>query len=189
LIIQGHPDPAGGHLCHAMASAYAEGAQAVGHSVEIVSVATCEFPILQTKEDFESGETPAALASARDLLLAADHVVIIFPLWLGTMPALLKAFLEQLIRPGVAFAYTTSGRAHPKLKGKSALVVVTMGMPAWLYRIYFRAHGVKALTRGILSFVGVAPLQTLYFGGAEITSRANWERRLVAIRDRGAALR
>lgn len=68
LIIQGHPDPAGGHLCRALADAYAEGAAGAGES----------FP-------------------------------------------------KKL------------------MKGKSARLVVTMGVPVLLYRWFYLSHGLRAL--------------------------------------------
>jgi putative NADPH-quinone reductase len=89
-----------------------------------------------------------------------------FPLWLGDMPALLKGFLEQVARPGFAFeregsktAFTTKG-----LTGRSAQLVVTMGMPALLYRWYFRAHSIKSLERNILGFVGIQPVHETLIG-------------------------
>lgn len=129
LILQGHPDPAGGRLCHALADAYAEGARGAGHEVKQLSVASIDFPLLRTQSEFEHSPVPPALEQAKDALLAADHLVIIFPLWLGTMPALLKAFLEQVMRPSVAFAYTDEGFPKKLLAGRSARIVVTMGMP------------------------------------------------------------
>ncbi len=135
-IIQGHPDPAGHHhLCHALADAYAEGASSSGHHVIRIEIAQIDFPILQTRTAFESGPLPASLEASRDAILAANHIVIVFPLWLGTMPAIVKAYLEQVIRPGVAFVYETRG-IKKLLGGRSAHIVVTMGMPAWLYRIF-----------------------------------------------------
>jgi len=50
---QGHPDPSGNHLCHALANAYVEGAAAGGHDMICIQVARLEFPILRTLEDFE----------------------------------------------------------------------------------------------------------------------------------------
>jgi putative NADPH-quinone reductase len=59
------------------------------------------------------------------------------------MPALLKAFLEQALQPGFATAKPEeAGRMWKKLlTGKTARIVVTMGMPVFIYRWYFRAHG------------------------------------------------
>jgi putative NADPH-quinone reductase len=83
------------------------------------------------------------------------------------MPALLKGFLEQVARPGFAFAADEGRTAFTRkgLTGRSARVVVTMGMPALVYRWYFRAHSVKSLERNILGFVGIAPVHETLIGG------------------------
>jgi hypothetical protein len=59
-IIQGHPDPDGGHLCHALVEAYADGAREAGHAVARVEVARIDFPWLRTAQEFENGELPPA---------------------------------------------------------------------------------------------------------------------------------
>src|SRR5690606_30737959 len=108
--------------------------------VREIDVAELDFPLLRTQSDFKDGPVPADIAAAQSAIAAADHVVIIYPLWLGTMPALLKAFFEQTFRPGFAFEYLPKGRWRKNLTGKSARIVITMGMPAFAYRWFFRAH-------------------------------------------------
>lgn len=164
LLIQGHPDAAP-HLCHALASAYGEGARDGGHEIRTVDVAALDFPVLRSQKAWEEGELPPALRQAQEDLRWCEHIVMFFPLWLGDMPALLKAFLEQVARPGFAFGRgegSPFGRKH--LAGRSARVVVTMGMPALVYRWYFRAHSVKSLERNILGFVGIAPVHETLVG-------------------------
>ena len=59
-----------------------------------------------------------------------QHLVIFYPLWLGSMPALLEGFLEQALRPGFAIGKVESGTSWKKLlTGTSARIVVAMGMP------------------------------------------------------------
>jgi putative NADPH-quinone reductase len=99
VIVQGHPDPGGDRYGHALAEAYRQGAREAGHEVEILPVAELDFPLLRTKRDFDDGEAPEAIRRCQQAILAADHLVIIHPLWLGSMPALLKGFLEQVFRP------------------------------------------------------------------------------------------
>lgn len=165
LILQGHPDPAGGHLCHALAGAYAEGARESGHTVDTVNIATLDFPLLRTQAEWTQGELPPALKPAQQAIAQAEHLVFFFPLWLGDMPALVKAFLEQVARPGFAFKPGADNPFAAKgLAGRSARVVVTMGMPALLYRFYFRAHSVRALERNVLGFVGIAPVHETLIG-------------------------
>jgi putative NADPH-quinone reductase len=142
VIIQGHPDPAGGHPCSALTDAHAQGAIAAGHGVHRIDMVRIDVPALRNKADFESGEVPASLKPARDAIVASEHIVMAFPLWLGAMP-------EKL------------------LSGRSAHMIVAMGMPAALYRWFYSAHGVAGLDRNILRFVGISPVRKTYLGLAE----------------------
>jgi putative NADPH-quinone reductase len=99
LLIQGHPDASEPHFCHALATSYRSGAEGEGHMVRHVNVAELEFPLLRTQKDFETGIVPASLKHVQDGILWAEHLVVFFPLWAGDMPALLKGFFEQVLRP------------------------------------------------------------------------------------------
>ena len=166
LIVQGHPDASTPHFCHELAASYAAGAREAGHQVRWINVAELDFPILRSQQDWERGTVPESLKPAQEDIRWATHIVFFFPLWLGDMPALLKAFLEQVARPGFAFSYGEGGTPFTKkgLKGRSARVVVTMGMPALVYRWYFRAHSIKSLERNILGFVGMGPVHETLIG-------------------------
>lgn len=184
LIIVGHPDPDPKRLCRALATAYAEGARSAGHDVRLIDIATLDFPLLRSMEEFGQGAMPIMLASASEAIKEADHIVFVFPLWLGTMPALLKGFLEQVMRPGVAFAYPEPGKpgfAKTLLKGKSARVVVTMGMPAFFYRLWYLGHGIAGMRRNILNFVGISPVRETLLGLVETASDAKRGRWLAAM--------
>ncbi|KQW42454.1 MULTISPECIES: NAD(P)H-dependent oxidoreductase [unclassified Roseateles] len=187
LLILGHPDGARRHLCHALADAYADGARAAGHAVRVIDVAALDFPLLRSKDDWDHGSAPAALLPAQQDILWAGHVVLFFPLWLGDMPALLKGFLEQVARPGFALGKPGEGGLGGKLlKGRSARVVVTMGMPALVYRWYFRAHSLKSLERNILGFVGFAPVRETLVGSVEALGEAGVAKWLRQMRRSGA---
>lgn len=163
LILDAHPHSNQGHYVHALASAYVTGAEG-RHDVRRINIAELDFPILRNPDDWLHGELPSGLKDASDAIEWAEHLVILYPLWLGDMPALLKAFLEQVARPGTAIEKGNHGFFHKLLKGKSARVVVTMGMPASFYRLFFRAHSLKSLKRNILHFVGVSPVKTRVIG-------------------------
>lgn len=164
LIINGNPDPSAGRLTDALARAYAEGTEKSGCVVNQIRIGALEFPLLRQSTDFLAPPTDPAIVAARAQILCADHLVFVYPLWLGGPPALLKAFMEQVSRAG--FALTTGDGGFPKgaLKGRSARVVVTMGMPSLIYRFYYGAHGVRAFNRSILGMAGIKPIRTTYFG-------------------------
>jgi putative NADPH-quinone reductase len=168
LLIDGHPDPASQRFCHALAEEYRRAALAAGHEVRVTRLADLKFPWLRSGEDFRTGKPPPVIAQQQQLLAWAEHVVIIYPLWLGAMPALLKAFLEQLLRPGFAFEAAKANRFPKKLLlGRSVRILVTMGMPSLFYTLVYRAHSLKSLERNILGFAGFKPIRATVIGNIE----------------------
>jgi putative NADPH-quinone reductase len=190
LVLQAHPDGQERHLLHALADAYVEGAHAGGHEVRVVELAALDIPLLRSQREWERQPVPATLAAAQQDIAWAGHLVILFPLWLGDMPAMLKAFLEQVARPGFAFG---AGARNPftarGLKGRSARVIVTMGMPAFVYRWWFAAHSVRSLKRNVLQFVGISPVRSTLVGGAGAVAPERAQRWFAEMRRLGRAAR
>jgi putative NADPH-quinone reductase len=187
LIIDGHPDPIAERYVHALSKAYSDGARSAGHELRSIIVSEVEFPLLRTSSDFEEGQPPEPIRRCQALIEGADHLVILFPLWLGSMPALLKGFFEQTLRPGFAFAYP-QGQGLPRrlLRGKSARIIVTMGMPSLFYRWYFRSHSLKSLQRNILRFCGVHPVRASIVGMVKDMGQERRGRWLARVQDLGA---
>ena len=188
VIIQGHPDPEGGHFGHALEQAYMKGAAEAGHDVQVVRVAKLDFPLLRSRKDQRS-EVPAAIAGAQAALTCADHVVLIYPIWNGGAPALVKGFFEQVFRPAFIFpdsaanerlgfySYYTQRKA---LKGKTARVVITMQLPAFVYRWIFHPHPEK----NTLRVSGLGPVKESLIGRVEAPDghrREHWLRTLHAL--------
>ncbi|RSY77913.1 flavodoxin family protein [Sphingomonas koreensis] len=186
-IIDGHPDPDRARFVHALADAYADGALIGRLEVRRIELAGMDFPLIRSRTEWTDGKPVPEIAEAQATIAWADHLVILYPLWLGDMPALLKGFLEQVARPGFAIA---EGPRGPRglLKGKSARLVVTMGMPAFFYRFYFGAHSVKSLERNILKLAGIRPVAQTLIGGVEGSAeqREEWLAEMLDLGSRGA---
>jgi len=182
LVIDAHPDPARA-LGHALASAYADGARAAGHETRLLRLADIAITPLRTATDFAVAPDSPAILAARDDIAWAEHIVLTFPLWLGSAPAHARAFFEHVARAGFLADVSPQGWT-PKLKGKSARLIVTMGMPALLYNVIFGGHGVKSIARSILGFAGVAPIRTTLIGGVEAPAETQAQR-IDAIRNLG----
>ena len=138
-VLQGHPDPAG------------------GHEVRRIDVARLEFPLLHNAQEWEWKPPPEPIAAAQQAIAWAEHLAIFYPLW------------------------------KKKLAGRSARIVVTMGMPAFFYRVYYRAHSLKSLKRNILAFCGISPVRTTLIGIVEgrKQAREEWLAKLGALGARG----
>tara|TARA_R110002072_G_scaffold113756_2_gene243412 strand:+ start:6075 stop:6671 length:597 start_codon:yes stop_codon:yes gene_type:complete len=184
LIIDSHPDPDTGRLCHGLANAYASGAEDNGHEVRRLNLHALDFPLLRSAADFETGAPPTAIAASQEDIRWAEHILIVYPLWLGSMPALLKGFLEQAIRPDFAFERGDPGWPRKRLKGRTARIVVTMGMPAMAYRWIYLSHSLRSLERNILKFAGIGPVRETLFGRvneANEQTRNRWIARMTAL--------
>ncbi len=176
FIVDGHPDARRDRLVHRLVEAYARGAAAAGHETHIARVADLDFPLLRKPDDFMRGAVvPAVIKRQQELITWADHLVVAFPLWLGSMPALLKAYFEQTWRPGFAYRYARSGLPKPLLEGRSARVIVAMGGPAMYYRLVYRAHSLKSLERNILAFAGFGPIRDSVIGQVDEMTPQQWE--------------
>jgi len=184
LIIDAHPDSSANHFVHALADAYAKGAESAGHEARIIRLAELDFPLLRSERDWHRA-TPPAIAEAQAAILWAQHIAIFYPLWLGDMPALLKAFLEQVMRPGFAFDQQANPMKTGLLGGRSARIVVTMGMPALVYRLFFGARSLRSFKWNILRFVGIRPVKATLIGGIEADTGRR-RRQLQAIRALGS---
>ncbi|MEL7486305.1 MAG: NAD(P)H-dependent oxidoreductase [Pseudomonadota bacterium] len=185
-IIQGHPHDDPAHFCRALSSAYEEGAREAGHGIEAIDLGRIEFPLLRDPADFPA-EPPSVIREAQRKVKGAEHVFIIYPLWLGTMPAVVKGFFEQLSRNEFALAENEDGGWPRKmLKGKSARVVVTMGMPSAAYKIFFGAHGVKSFESGVLGMAGFKPIRDTLIGGVGGLNDRQSEKHLANMRALGA---
>lgn len=167
LLIDGHPDGNPSHFVHALADCYGSAAETAGHEVRRLDVASMAFDLITSRTEWEKGTPSRPIAEAQDAIAWAEHLVLFYPLWLGDVPALLKGFLEQVLRPGFAFRPRAKGLPEKGLKGRTAHVVVTMGMPAIFYRFYFGAHSVRSLERNILGFVGIVPVERSIIGNVE----------------------
>jgi NAD(P)H dehydrogenase (quinone) len=167
LIILGHPAHERRSFCEALAASYQEGAQESGHEVKLIKVAQLHFdPILH--EGYQGNQSPEPdIAAAQEKVRWAEHLVIVYPMWVYMIPALLKGFFERTFTEG--FAYGLKSRNPLKkglLNGKSARIIQTMGMPTIMYRLMHRAHGAKAL-RSALQFCGIAPVRMTFCGMIE----------------------
>jgi putative NADPH-quinone reductase len=176
LIIDGHPDPDPKRLGHALAHIYAEAATAGGHEIKQLTLAHLQIPPLSSRFEWEQPAT-GVIKDCQDAVLWANHIVIIYPLWLGALPALTKAFFEQVFRPSFAFDRKREGTLSPGyLEGKSARIIVTTGMPGWFYRWFFFSLTLRSLKRNILYYVKIAPVSSTIIGSVEEMSPKRFDR-------------
>jgi putative NADPH-quinone reductase len=189
MVVVGHPQQHN-TFCEALGKAYAEGARRGGHEVTLFSLARLSFdPILREGYRQEQPLEPD-LTHAYAALAACDHLVIVFPLWCGDMPALLKGFIERLLQPDLIRRQSTENEMDWHIfQNKTARIVMTMGMPVSIYRWFYRGHALKLLKRNILHFIGIKPVRHTLYGMIGTSKPEQRERWLAEMRELGQGAR
>lgn len=174
LVILGHPSS--NSFCGALAERYAQSALRAGHEVRQLWLGTMDFdPVL--REGYQQVQPlEADLRQAQADILWAEQLTLVYPIWWGGVPALLKGFFDRVFLPGFAFKYR-EGKAFPDklLRGRSAHLLVTMDTPPWYYRWVYRMPGLHQVRKTTLAFCGIEPRRTLTFGPILDSSAAQRE--------------
>ena len=164
LIVNGHPDPSARRFCAALCDAYAAGVQSCGWRTDRLDAGAVLASLprrLQETADLSLSGAAGALSRIR----AADLVAIVFPLWLGSAPHALQQMFESI---ATAAEWPRSTIA--------AHLVVTMDMPAFLYRPRSRT---ASEARSQFYLQGVRACEVTLIGGVNVISQEDRERRLV----------
>jgi len=188
LIILGHPRK--DSFSGALADAYKVGALSAGVNVKQIVIAEMQFDpnvftVSPRNQYFEKD-----ISEAQNLISWADHLVFVYPTWWGTMPALLKAFLDRVLTPGFAFEEIHGSNNWEKLlKGKSAQIITTMDTPLWVFKWLHRSPGHNAMAKSTLQYCGISPVKTLSFSPVNDSNqetRAHW---LAKAKEKGSELK
>ena len=188
LVILGQPQR--NSYNGALAQAYADGARGGGAEVRELCLGEITFDPCATTGAAPGPALEPDLKQAQEAIAWADHLVFVYPIWWGTIPALLKGFVERVFLPGFAVNFRKDSPLWDKLlTGRSARLIVTLNTPSWVYRWVFRAPGHYTMKKTILQFCGVTPVRITEVGPIKGSTEAKRERWLRDVRGLGERLR
>ena len=188
VIINGHPNKQSFNF--ALVNAYKSGALCGGGEVKEIVIAELQFnPNLAFGYHKRTPQEPD-LVEAWEKIMWADHLVWVFPVWWGGLPAITKGFIDRLFLPGLAFERRDNSIFWDKLlTGKTAHIITTLDQPSWYYRLVYGRPSTNQLKKAVLNFCGVKPVRVTYVGiikGSTDEARRKW---LVKIEKLGKALK
>ena len=131
-VILAHPDP--GSFNHALAAAAVDALQANGHEVAFHDLYRERFPaILPAREIPRDVELPRIVRKHCAEIAGAEGIVIVHPNWWGQPPAILKGWIDRVLRPGVAYTFAEGDQGDGELvgllKARAVLVLNTSNTP------------------------------------------------------------
>ncbi len=187
LIINGHPDKES--FCYALAESYKKGTDHSGAGCKIIHLIDLKFNPILGSGYREITDLEPDLIQAQNDILAADHLVFVYPNWWSTYPALLKGFIDRTFLPNFAFKYHKNDPFWDKLfKGKTAQLIVTMDTPRWYYWLMNRRPGHNSMRLGILEFCGIKPVKIKSFGPIKSSNESQRKRWLTEVEKMGSSV-
>lgn len=176
LIINGHPDKKSYN--NALAASYKTGAMNSGAAVIEIVISELEF-----NPNLEFGyrkrtELEPDLLKAQEHIKWADHIVWVYPVWWGGLPAMLKGFIDRVLLPGFAFKKREGSIWWDKyLIGKSSRIICTMDQPTWFYRWINGRPSHIAMKKLTMNFIGIKKVRITSIGPLRLSKesfRTKW---------------
>lgn len=176
LVVLGHPSNTS--YSAALADAYAQSAEAAGHTVRMLRLADVKFDAILHGSNPHHQTLEPDLLAAQESMAWANHIAWVFPVWWGGMPALLKGFLDRTFVSGWAYKFN-KGSQYPVqlLKGRTSHLLVPLDTPPWYYRWVYRMPAIHQMNKTTLEFCGIRPAKTLMVGPiihSSAEQRATW---------------
>lgn len=176
LIINGHPDKES--FNYAISEAYKTGGVKSGSEIKEIKIRELTFnPNLQFGYRKRT-ELEPDLLNAQELIKWADHLVWVYPVWWGSVPAVMKGFIDRVFIPGFAFKKREGSVWWDKyLTGKTARLICTLDQPAWYYKWVYRSPSHNAMKKSTMQFVGIKKVKITTIGPIRLSKeeyRKKW---------------
>ena len=181
VVILGHPDS--NSYCASLAESYEKTASANGHEVRVFKLGEIDFDPTLHHGYNQRQELEPGLVAVREAIVWASHIVFVYPIWWGSIPALLKGFFDRAFLPGYAFRYRENSIWWDRLlAGRSADLIVTMDTPPWYYRWIYKMPGHNQMKITILEWCGIKPINITSLGpirGSSAEQREKWRQKVI----------
>lgn len=175
LIINGHPDNESFNF--GLSEAYRKGAKKSDAEIKEINIRELDFnPNLQFGYRKRT-ELEPDLLKAQENLKWADHIVWIYPVWWGSVPAIMKGFLDRVLLPGFAFKKREGSVWWDKyFTDKSSRIICTLDQPTWYYRWINKSPSHHAMKKLTMQFIGVKSVKITAIGPLRL-SKEEWRKK------------
>ncbi|MBF8723815.1 MULTISPECIES: NAD(P)H-dependent oxidoreductase [Pseudomonas] len=184
LIVIGHHDPES--LTHALAHQVAEGLASAGHSSEFADLARegfdPRFGLADHAVHRRQARPPADVLAEQARIERADTLVLVYPIYWWSMPALLKGWVERVFSNGWAFDYQVNGPMTKKLRGLTVHLVGVAGADAATFERHGYGEAMRVqIEHGIFDYCGAQVLSSTLLADSEGVDPAPYLRQARAL--------
>ena len=165
LIIYNHPHE--GSFCSAIRDAVISGLDIGGHEYKVINLDKDGFDPVMREKDLkafvEGGRDSGMWPEGVDSLVMnyvqkmqwAERIVMIFPIWWMSTPAMTKGFIDKVIFPGMVYKMESGKLVSMLSKLKQVVIITTMNTPAAIYESNFGNSLEGSLIKGTFNQIGI----------------------------------
>lgn len=191
LIVYAHPWD--GSYNHALLTAVQRGLDRGGVQHETIDLNKIGFSPVLSEQDLamysKGGASDARVGEFQAKIRQAEFFFVIFPVWWGAMPAILKGFFDKVLLKGWAYEATSLGMLKPQIHNiRQAVVISTMNAPSIYYNVFMGQQIKHGLINGMLKTCGLNRVKWFELARVAHVSRARRERWLRQVEDYSAKL-
>jgi len=183
MVVLGHPNRES--FNHAIAMTAVKALQANGHEVMFHDLYAEGFDPVLTQEEFAADEVSDAVVKAQcEQVAGADALVIVHPSWWGQPPAMMKGWVDRVLRYGVAYTFKEESGEEigvGLLTARSALILNTCMTTEEMDRTHYGDPLERLWKTSILGFCGVTEVHRRNFRIVQTVSQAEREAMLEAV--------
>ena len=184
LIIYNHPHE--GSFCSAIRDAVQSGLDTAGHSYKLINLDEDKFDPVMHEKDLKAfvqgGRLGEAGTEGVDPLVMsyvekmrwAERIVMIFPIWWMTMPAMMKGFVDKVIFPGLVYKMENGRLVSMLSRLKQVVIITTMNTPSDIYKSNFNNSIEGSLIKGTFNQIGIHDIRWI---SLNMVKQANDEKR------------
>ncbi|KAF7597878.1 MAG: NAD(P)H dehydrogenase [Candidatus Dactylopiibacterium carminicum] len=180
LIVLSHPKP--GSFNHAIAEALRDTLQAAGKSVVLRDLQAEGFdPVYSADEMLRDAVLPPQVQASIDEMMKAEGIIFVHPNYWSTPPAMLKGWLDRVLRPGVCYRFQTGpdgkGYVQSLIVATAGMVVTTANTPDDVDRHVYGDPLQNFWEKCVFGFFGIRRFQRLSFSPVIVSSpeqRSAW---------------
>ena len=186
VIICGHPDKES--FTGSMADYYQMAAEEAGHTVQRVNIGELNFDPILHKGYKEIQPLEPDLKALQEKFLWANHIVIVYPNWWCTMPAILKGLFDRFWLPGFAFNFNKQTKQIEKhLKGRTGRVIILSGSHSPFKTWWQFGDYTNEIQYGIMEFAGIRTTVSAYGPCEKVDDkiREKWGKEVAELGRRG----
>ena len=165
LIIYNHPHE--GSFCSAVRDAVLSGLDVGGHEYKVINLDKDGFdPVMREKDlkafveggrngdNWPDGVDPLVRSYVQKMKWA-ERIVMIFPIWWMTTPAMMKGFIDKVIFPGMVYRMEGGKLVSLLSRLKQVVIITTMNTPSAIYESTFNNSIEGSLIKGTFNQIGI----------------------------------